>query len=158
MHTDPAWPHRVAELRDRALAYLDAERFDEASDCIKRAFAIVDAEGDENHGAFASLLGVAADVALALDVESALPLYTRLYECGQANGHRVFMANALRGISEVHLMQRSFDLAHTGLAQALALLEGEDDPDADFVRQDIVDMLECLQVSAARASASEPLT
>ena len=158
MHTRSEWPYRVAELRDRALACLDAERFDEASDCIKRAFSIVDSEGDTNHVAFASLLGVAADVALALDIESALPLYTRLYQCGQANGHRVFMANALRGISEVHLMQQSFDLAHTGLAQALALLEGEDDADAANVRQDIVDMLECLHVSAARASASEPLS
>lgn len=158
MRTDSDWPYRVATLRDRALAALDAERFDEARACIKEAFAIVDADGDENHAAFARLLGVAADVALALDIESALPLYTRLYQCGRANGHRVFMANALRGISEVHLMLRSYDLAYTGLGQALALLEGEDDPDATNVRQDIVDILECLEVSVARASVSEPLS
>ena len=158
MRTNSEWPYRVAELRERALACLEAERFDDASDCIKRAFAIVDDEGDTNHVAFASLLGVAADVALAIDVESALPLYTRLYQCGKANGHRVFMANALRGISEVHLMQQSFALAHTGLAQALELLEGQDSPDATNVRQDIVDILECLEATVARASASEPLS
>lgn len=97
------WATRVAELTNHASEALAEGNFDEAIARVSEAFTIVDAEGNQQHLAFASLLCVAADVAIMSDdVDSARSLYQRAHQVGaatQADG--ALIAKALVGLGSI---------------------------------------------------------
>jgi tetratricopeptide (TPR) repeat protein len=97
------WTIRVAELRDLADDALTRDEHEEALARIAEAFTIVDAEGNQQHVVFASLLCIAADLAVVSDeLESARSLYQRAFQVGsatQADG--ALIAKALVGVGSL---------------------------------------------------------
>jgi hypothetical protein len=97
------WTTRVAELSDLAADALAEGDHEAALARVSEAFAIVDAEGDQKHAVFASLLTVAADVeAMSDEIENARSLYMRAHQVAaisRADGSLV--AKALVGLGSI---------------------------------------------------------
>jgi hypothetical protein len=97
------WTTRVAELCDLAADALAEGDHELALARVADGFTIVDAEGDQKHAVFASLLTVAADVAAMSDeLESARTLYMRAHQAAaisRADG--ALVAKALVGLGSI---------------------------------------------------------
>src|SRR5687767_14283122 len=97
------WVTRVAELRDLASDALAADDIEVAVARVGEAFTVLDAEGNQQHVVFASLLCVAADVATVCDeLDSARSLYKRAHQVAaatQADG--ALGAKALVGLGSL---------------------------------------------------------
>jgi hypothetical protein len=97
------WPLRVSALCDLASDALAHGDVEQALARVSEAFTIVDAEGSQQHVVFASLLCVAADVAISSDeLDSARSLYQRAHQvaaAAQADG--AIVAKALVGLASL---------------------------------------------------------
>ena len=97
------WQRRVSDLCDLASDALSEGDVEQALARVGEAFTIVDAEGSQQHVVFASLLCVAADVAISSDeLDSARSLYQRAHQVAastQADG--AIVAKALVGLASL---------------------------------------------------------
>ena len=143
------WTIRVGELRDLASEALADDQVDDALARVGEAFTIVDAEGNQQHPVFASLLCVAGDLAVMSDeLESAKSLYMRAHQIGastQADG--AIIAKALVGIGS--LLEADGELAKAGehYKRAIEALGTSSHEDAELARAAIVDALERVRAS-----------
>lgn len=97
------WTRRVAELCDLASDALAEGDHEAALARVGDAFTIADAEGTQQHPAFAQLLCVAGDVAaMSDDIDSARSLYGRAHQVGAASkADGALVAKALVGLGSV---------------------------------------------------------
>lgn len=141
------WTTRVAELRDHADDALTRDDHEEALARIGEAFTIVDAEGNQKHPIFASLLCVAADLAVLSDeLESARSLYMRAHQVGaatQADG--AIVAKALVGIGSLLEADGETAKAAEHYRRAIEALATSSHEDAEVARAAIVDAIERLK-------------
>lgn len=140
------WTNRVGELRDLASDALEREDLDEALARVGEAFTIVDAEGNQQHAVFASLLCVAADLAVMSDeLDSARSLYMRAHQVGsvtQADG--AIIAKALVGIGSLYEADGETTKAAEHYREALSALGHSAHEDAAVARAAIAEALERL--------------
>ena len=97
------WTTRVAELCDLAADALAEGDHEVALARVGEGFTIVDAEGNQQHVVFASLLTVAADVAAVSDeIESARSLYMRAHQVAAVSrADSSLVAKALVGLGSI---------------------------------------------------------
>jgi hypothetical protein len=97
------WTARVAELCDLAADALAEGDHEAALARVAEGFTIVEAEGDQKHVVYASLLTVAADVAAMSDeIENARSLYTRAHQVAAVSrADASLVAKALVGLGSI---------------------------------------------------------
>jgi len=134
---------RVAELRDLADDALTREDHEEALARVAEAFTIVDAEGNQQHVVFASLLCVAADLAvMSGELDSARSLYQRAHQVAaamQADG--AVVAKALVGLGSLHEADGEVAKAADHYRNALTALTDSSHEDVEVARAAISDAI-----------------
>lgn len=139
----PDWTVRVAQLRDLADDALTRDDHEEALARVGEAFTIVDAEGAQQHPVFASLLCVAADLAVVADeLDSARSLYMRAHQVGaatQADG--AIVAKALVGLGSLLEADGETAKAAEHYVRALDALAASTHEDAELARAAITEAL-----------------
>jgi hypothetical protein len=138
------WTRRVAELCDLASDALDEGDHEAALARVGEAFTIADAEGTQQHPAFAQLLCMAADVAvLSDDVDSARSLYMRAHQVGAATkADGAFIAKALVGLGSIAEADADPAKAAEYYKNAIDALGTSTHEDADVARAAIREALE----------------
>jgi hypothetical protein len=141
------WTLRVAELRDLADDALTREDHEVALARVAEAFTIVDAEGNQQHPVFASLLCVAADLAMISDeLDSARSLYMRAHQVGAATeADGAVVAKALVGIGSLLEADGEVARAIEHYRNALSALQTSTHEDAELARAAITDAIQRLQ-------------
>lgn len=156
MGADIEWTRAVAALRDEASELMDVGRLDDASACVEEALAIVDREGGHQHLVFASVLCVAADLAMAADVESGASLFRRAHDVALASGEAgvLVATKALWGLADADVDRGWNDRAKERYEEALGLLRTLDHPDVERTRAAIEASLR--ELSAAPPAPRKP--
>ncbi len=138
------WTLRVGELCDLASDSLADGEVEVALARVGEAFTIVDADGTQQHVAFASLLTVAADVAAMSDeIDSARSLYARAHQVAavtQADG--ALIAKALVGLGSIAEAEDDRAKAAEYYKNAIDALGSSTHADAEVARAAIRDALE----------------
>jgi hypothetical protein len=138
------WVTRVADLCDRTADALDDGKLDEALAATGEAFAIVDAEGTQQHPVFAQLLCTAGDLAIVSDEpDSARSLYMRAHQVAavsRADG--AVTAKALVALGSIFEADGELPRAAEHYRSAIAALDGSTHEDAEVARAAIADALE----------------
>lgn len=137
------WTIRVGELRDLASEALAEDQVDDALARVGEAFTIVDAEGNQQHPVFASLLCVAGDLAVMSDeLDSARSLYQRAHQVGaatQADG--AIIAKALVGLGSLFEADDDRARAAEHYQRAIDALADSTHEDAEVARAAIAEAL-----------------
>lgn len=138
------WTLRVAELRDLASDSLVEGDFEVALARVGEAFTIVDAEGNQQHTVFASLLCVAADLAvMSEDYDSGRSLYQRAHQVAastQSDG--ALIAKALVGLGSLAEADGDTGKAADCYKSAIAALASSSHEDAEVAREAIREALQ----------------
>jgi tetratricopeptide (TPR) repeat protein len=138
------WTNRVAALRDLASDSLVEGDLEAALARVAEAFTIVDAEGEQQHVVFASLLCVAGDLAvMSEEYDSALGLYQRAHQVGaatQADG--ALTAKALVGLGSLAEADDDIAKAADFYRSAVDALGSSTHEDAEVAREAIREALE----------------
>lgn len=137
------WTIHVGELTNLASEALANDDHEQALARVGEAFAIVDAEGNQQDAVFASLLSVAADVAITSDdVDSARSLYQRAHQVAaatQADG--AVLAKALVGLGSLFEADGETSRAAEHYRRAIDALATSTHEDAEVARAAITDAL-----------------
>jgi hypothetical protein len=135
---------RVSELCDLASDALAEGGVELALARVGEGFSIVDAEGSQQHAVFASLLCMAADVAISSDeLDAARSLYQRAHQVAaatQADGSIV--AKALVGLGSIAEADDDKPKAAEYYRNAIDALASSTHEDAELARAAIVEALE----------------
>jgi predicted ATPase len=138
------WTTRVAELCDLAADALADGDHEAALARVGDGFTIVDAEGNQQHAIFASLLATAADVAaMSAEIDSARSLYTRAHQVAaisRADGSLV--AKALVGLGSIAEADGDTGKAADFYRNAIDALGASTHEDAQVAQAAILEALE----------------
>jgi lipopolysaccharide biosynthesis regulator YciM len=140
------WTRRVAELCDLASDALAEGDHEAALARVGEAFTIADADGTQQHPAFAHLLCVAADVAAMSDeIDSARSLYSRAHQVGSATkADGSLVAKALVGLGSIAESEGESAKAAEYYRNAIDALATSEHEDAQVAQAAIREALERL--------------
>jgi tetratricopeptide (TPR) repeat protein len=137
------WVRRVDALCARASDAVADGKLDEALAATGEAFAIVDAEGTQQHPVFAQLLCAAGDAAVVSDeLDSARSLYMRAHQVAavsRADG--AVTAKALVALGSILEADGEPARAAEHYRSAIEALDGSTHEDAELARAAIAEAL-----------------